>query len=174
MPGDTIDRVFLDFSSTKLRELASRIDTCLAQLTEEQVWARGGENENAVGNLVLHLCGNVRQWIIASIGGEPDTRQRDREFGARGDMPVADLRRRLSTTAAQAGAVIAGVPADRLTQRLVIQGYDVSILEAIYHVVEHFANHTGQIIFVTKMRTGTDLGFYRHLSTPSAHSQTVP
>ena len=174
MPEITIDRAFLDFSSTKLPELASRIDTCLAKLTEEQVWARGGDNENAIGNIVLHLCGNVRQWIVAGIGGEPDLRQRDAEFAARGGLTIEQLRDRLSSTVAQAAVVIGAVTAPRLTDRLSIQGYDVSVMDAIYHVVEHFAMHTGQVIFATKMLTGIDLGFYRHLATTAAHSHKVP
>ncbi len=171
MAETSTDRLFLTFSTDKLRQLASRIDTCLTQLTDDQVWLRGGENENAVGNLVLHLCGNVRQWIISSIGGEPDHRERDREFSARSGAAAADLRERLNATVSQAIAVIDGVTAQRLADRLKIQGFDVSVLEAIYHVVEHFAMHTGQIIFVTKMLTGTDLGFYRHLSSAAARNQ---
>jgi uncharacterized damage-inducible protein DinB len=167
------DRLFLNFSIDKLQQLASRIDTCVSQLRDEQVWTRGGENENAVGNLVLHLCGNVRQWIIASIGGEPDHRQRDREFSARGGVDKAELQQRLSATVSQATAVIDGVSEQRLADRLTIQGSEVSVLEAIYHVVEHFAMHTGQIIFVTKMLTSSDLGFYRDLSS-AARQNRVP
>jgi len=174
MPQTGIDRAFLDFSSTKLRELASRIDTCLSQLTAEQIWTRGGENENAVGNLVLHLCGNVRQWIVASIGGEPDARQRDAEFAARGGLNTQQLRERLESTVAQATGVLNAVTTQRLSDRLTIQGYEVSVLDAIYHVVEHFAMHAGQIIFITKMLSGTDLGFYRHLSASAAHSEKAP
>lgn len=174
MPETAIDRIFLDFSSAKLRQLSSRIDTCLGQLSDEQVWARGSENENAVGNLVLHLCGNVRQWIIASIGGERDARQRDAEFAARGGVEIQELRARLSATVEHAAKVIEKIDTGRLSDRLTIQGYGVSVLEAVYHVVEHFANHTGQIIFATKMLTGTDLGFYRHLSSQAAHGEKAP
>jgi len=160
-----IDRLFLDFSTDKLEELASRIEICLDRLSEEQVWARGQENENAIGNLVLHLCGNVRQWIISSIGGEPDRRQRDGEFAARGGTSKQQLLERLRTTVEEAVSVIRALPAERLTERRVIQGYEGSVLEAIYHVVEHFSMHTGQIIFATKMLTSADLGFYRHLQS---------
>src|SRR5579864_7666126 len=98
MTENRIDRLFLDFSAAKLRELAPRIDACLAQLNNEQVWARGAENENAVANLVLHLCGNVRQWIVSGVGGQPDERERDREFSARSGVSTAELRQRLSDT----------------------------------------------------------------------------
>jgi uncharacterized damage-inducible protein DinB len=154
---------FLIYSASKLRELASRIDVCLDQLSEEQVWARGKESENAVGNLVLHVCGNVGQWIVSTIGNRPDTRDRPSEFAARGTATTDQLRERLRTTIESAVAVIEQLTAAQLAPRHTIQGYDVSVLEAIYHVVEHFSMHTGQIIFATKLLTAADLGFYRHL-----------
>ena len=159
---------------SKLRQLTERIGTCLGKLNEEQVWARGHENENAIGNLVLHLCGNVRQWIIAGVGGQPDARARDAEFAARGGVTVADLNNRLRQTVDEAAGVIETVTPARLSQRLLIQQYDASVLEAIYHVVEHFSMHTGQIIFATKMLTGADLGFYGHLRSASAHGEKTP
>src|SRR5271157_1338997 len=140
------DRVFLDYSASKLQQLAGRIEDCLNRLTGEQVWARGSESENAVGNLVLHLCGNVRQWIVAGVGGQADIRRRDEEFAARGGVPVPQLVELLRATIADATAALRTVTAERLEQRVTIQKYDVTVLEAIYHVVEHFSGHTGQII----------------------------
>lgn len=171
MSAASVERQFLDHSIETLKVFATRIETCLGMLNEEQIWARGNENENAIGNLVMHLCGNVRQWILANIGGQPDLRQRDGEFSARGGLSTADLLERLRGTVAEAVALIDAVTPQRLLDRRVIQGYDVSVLEAIYHVVEHFTLHAGQIIFATKMLTGTDLGFYRHLSTAAAQGQ---
>ena len=156
--------MFLECSIRRLRELAPGIETCLGKLTPEQVWARGGENENAIGNLVLHLCGNMRQWIVAGVGGRTDTRDRDAEFAARGGISMPELSARLRETVEEATAVIAALAPERLAAQLVIQGYRVSGLEAVYHVVDHFSMHAGQILFATKMLTGADLGFYRHLS----------
>src|SRR5438477_10075683 len=96
MMEQALDRIFVDFSQKKLLQLSAGIEDCLARLTAEQVWARGSENENAVGNLVLHLSGNVRQWIIAGIGGKPDIRVREREVAARGDVEPAGLGERLN------------------------------------------------------------------------------
>jgi uncharacterized damage-inducible protein DinB len=158
MTEETIHHLFLGYSSSRLQQFSSHIEKCLVQLTDEQVWARGGENENSVGNLVLHLCGNMRQWIVAGVGREADTRRRDDEFSERGGLTSRDLTERLVTLVTQATAVIDGVSGQRLSDRLVIQGYEVSVLDAIYHVVEHFAMHTGQIVFMTKMLTGTKLG----------------
>jgi uncharacterized damage-inducible protein DinB len=168
----TLGGEFLGYSASKLRELALRIETCIGELSEEQVWARGKESENAVGNLVLHLCGNVRQWIVSAIGGQPDHRVRDAEFAARGSVAKGELFARLRSTVEEALRVIGGLTEEQLSARHSIQGYDVSVLEAIYHVVEHFSMHTGQIIFITKLVTTADLGFYRHLE--SAGSTTAP
>jgi len=173
MPAGT-DRVFLDFSAKKLHQLSSRIAECVGKLKDDEVWARGHENENAIGNLVLHLDGNVRQWIIASIGGEPDRRVRDAEFATRGGTSPAELIKQLDDTVTQAVAVLETLKPERLTHRVTIQNYEVSVLEAIYSVVEHFGQHTGQIIFATKMLTGQDLGFYKHLKASTAHAEKTP
>ena len=171
---DALHRLFLDCSVRRLELSLSRIEACLGKLTEEQVWARGSENENAIGNLVLHLAGNVRQWIVAGLAGAPDTRERDREFSARGDISIPELTERLRGIVAEAAAAIAAVAPERLAERVVIQKYDVSVLEAIYHVVEHFSLHMGQIVFATKLLTGSDMGFYAHLRASAAHREKTP
>jgi uncharacterized damage-inducible protein DinB len=169
-----VDDFFVDYSVNKLRQLFGRIETCLASLTPEQVWMRGGDNENAIGNLMLHLAGNVRQWIISGVGGQADTRDRDAEFAARSGLTLEQLKTLLRDTVEQSVSVIQQVPPERMADRLVIQGYPVSRLEAVYHVVEHFSMHTGQIIFATKMLTGANLGFYRHLESRATHGQSQP
>lgn len=166
------ERVFLDYSAAKLDELAGRIVDCLGRLEPAQVWARAGENENAVGNLVLHLCGNVRQWIVAGIGGAADVRDRAREFAARSGPAAAELAAQLKAAVAEARRMLEELPDDRLCRRVRIQGYDLTVLEAIYHVVEHFAQHAGQILYATKRFTGADLGYYRHLDRPRHARQT--
>ncbi len=160
----TSDEIFLKFSADKLDQLLGRIQDCLARLTPEQIWTRNSENENAVGNLVLHLCGNVRQWIGSGVAGLPDHRKRDTEFDARGGMAPAELAELLKTRVAEVSLIIRDLPVTRLTERITPQGHDVTVLEAIAHVVEHFSQHTGQIILLTKMLTGDDLGYYQHLS----------
>ncbi len=168
-----VERIFLDYSIRKLTQGAGRVGECLAQLTEEQIWAKGGANENAVGNLVLHLCGNMQQWVISGVGGAPQTRDRDAEFAASGGLAVAELQSLLHRTVEQAITVIQSVPPERLPEMIRVQNYEIKVLEAIYHVVEHFSGHGGQIIFVTKMMTGQDLGFYKHLKY-SAHTERTP
>ncbi len=171
---DTCERIFLDHSARKLRLHAGRIEDCLGRLTEEQVWARSTGNENAVGNLVLHLCGNVRQWIVSGVGGEPDVRQRDAEFAARGDVASADLAAHLRGVVEEAVTVLEPLASNRLAEHLTVQGYHLTVLEAIYSVVEHFSGHTGQIIYATKLLTGEDLGFYSHLRATAPHAERTP
>jgi uncharacterized damage-inducible protein DinB len=159
----SVESLFLHAAVEKLQEYQGRIEVCLEKLSDDLLWTRGCENENAIGNLTLHLAGNVRQWIVCSLGDQPGQRDRDGEFDARGGFSAADLSRTLRETVDSAAAIIAGLNTEQLTRTYDIQVYQVSGVEAVFHVVEHFAHHTGQIIFATKMLTGTDLGFYRHL-----------
>ena len=159
----TSDEIFLKFSADKLEQLHGRIQDCMARLSPEQIWTRSSENGNAVGNLVLHLSGNVRQWIGSGVAGLPDHRQRDTEFDTRGGQSSAELAALLKTRVSEAAKIIRAVPAARLTERILPQGYDVTVLEAIAHVVEHFSQHTGQVILLTKLLTGADLAYYQHL-----------
>lgn len=169
----SLEGVFLDCSVRRLRQLASRVEDCLGRLTDEQVWYRGSANQNAAGNIVLHLHGNIGQWILSGVGGAPDTRRRDAEFAAQTGPGSRELAARLAERVNEAVAVLRGLSAEALARRVRIQEYEVTALEAVYHVVEHFAQHTGQIIFITKAATGQDLGYYAHLSR-GAHGQATP
>lgn len=154
---------FIRVSRQQLQIGRDRIDACLRRLSVEQIWNRDHEVENSVGNLVLHLCGNLRQWILSGIGGEPDRRERAREFAAREPLAADELLRRLAETVGAADTVLAGLTEERLLEERRIQAYEVTVLHAVHHVVIHFAGHVGQIIWATKHATGQDLGFYRYL-----------
>lgn len=156
-----------EFVRVSRRELATsfkKIESAAARLPEEEVWGRRNENENSVGNLLLHLEGNVRQWILGGIGGAEDHRRRDSEFAQRDAIPLDELLERLSLTLEEADAVIGSLTEEQLMETRVIQGYELTVLQAVYHVVEHFGGHTGQILWAVKNRTGQDLGFYAHLA----------
>lgn len=159
-----IEEDFLRTAAGKLVENLERIETCVAKLPADSLWARSSENENAVGNLLLHLDGNVRQWILSGIAGAPDTRDRPSEFSARSGATSETMLTTLRATVCEAVDVIRSLPHRRLTERVLIQGYDATVLSAIFHVVEHFSGHTYQIIFLTKRTTGEDLGFYGELA----------
>jgi hypothetical protein len=155
--AQSITSDFLDVSCRRLGQMTEYLTACVKKLTEEQIWRRHGAYENAVGNLVLHLCGNARQWIMHGVGGAPDVRIRDKEFSADGGMSGAELIALFEATMAEAKAVIAAVPAERMVERVTPQGRDVSVLEAIYQVVGHVQQHVGQIILVTKQMLEKDL-----------------
>jgi uncharacterized damage-inducible protein DinB len=137
-----------------------KIRKCLELLDDGDLWWRADETNNSVGNLILHLCGNVRQWIISGLGGEPDLRQRSREFSERTHVPRSELLARLEETLQEAERVLAAFDSDALLAERTIQGFQNTALQAIFHVVEHFSFHTGQIIYITKLRRGVDLKFY--------------
>src|SRR4051812_4968291 len=159
----TLEDDFLTSAADKLAENLDRIETCLTELPPAALWARDSEHENAVGNLLLHLEGNVRQWILSGIGARPDQRDRPSEFSARTGANAPVLVARLRGTLGEAVALIRSLPHSRLAETVSIQGFDTSVLSAIFHVVEHFSGHTYQIILLTKRFTRKDLGFYGYL-----------
>jgi uncharacterized damage-inducible protein DinB len=164
--SDHLSRAFLDFSRQKLRgELWPRICTCLDILSDDQIWWRPNDQSNSIGNLLLHLNGNVRQWIVSPLGNTPDHRDRDSEFAERRHSGQADLRAVLDQTLKEVDSILGRLTTAELLENYTIQGFEnVTAVQAIYHVVEHFAMHYGQIVYITKLLTETDLGFYRHLS----------
>jgi len=155
--NNEITALFLDYSCKKLDGMTDNLRVCLGKLTDAQIWERHGPHENAVGNLVLHLCGNMRQWAIHGVGGEKDVRVRDAEFNADGGLSGTQLMETFASTVAEARAIIASLPAERLVERVTPQGRDVSVLDAIYQVVGHVQQHVGQVILLTKQMTRHDL-----------------
>jgi uncharacterized damage-inducible protein DinB len=156
---------FIDASRVFLTEdFLPKLKFCLEQMSDEDIWWRPNEQSNSAGNLTLHLCGNMRQWILKSIGGMEFQRDRDAEFAERGPISKVDLIRSIETTVTDVAGTLANLEENTLLDRFLVQGYDTSQLQAIYHVVEHFSYHLGQILFIYKMRSGKDAGFYRHLA----------
>jgi uncharacterized damage-inducible protein DinB len=141
-------------------EYLPKIERCLEQLTDDQIWWRPNNESNSIGNLVMHLCGNARQWIVCGLGSAPDTRTRDAEFARRDPLPRAELLLLLGSTIADVEAVLRQLDPSTLLETRKIQGSDVEVLEAIFHVTEHFSMHAGQIFLLTKLMTATDLRFY--------------
>ena len=136
-----------------------RLTRCLQELSETDIWWRPNSASNSVGNLVLHLEGNIRQWIISSLGGEPDRRDRPREFAERGPIPRPKLIAGLRSAVTKATRVLQEVSARDFKRLYTIQGFRVSGMTAIQHVLEHFAYHGGQIVYVTKLKQQMDLSF---------------
>ncbi len=142
------------------REYPIKIRRSVEVMPPDRIWWRPNESANSVGNLLLHLSGNVRQWIVSGVGGQVDVRRRNMEFAARGGAAAPALLDGLDTTLREADAVIRGLLPSELLERRKIQGRDTTVMEAVYHVVEHFAGHTGQIIWIAKMSAPGNVRFY--------------
>lgn len=157
---NSASELFLAHSVRKLEQMTGAITLCLGKLTDQQIWRRDHPNENTVGNLVLHLCGNVQQWIGSSLAGDPDIRNRPAEFSF-ANLTRDQLQQRLSDTMSHAIDVLKRFPPDRITETVTTQNGPSTALETIYQVVGHFQQHAGQIIFATKQMTAEDLQIYR-------------
>lgn len=138
-----------------------KIEAAVASLPDADLWWRPNPESNSVGNLLLHLSGNLRQWIVSGVGGAPDRRDRPAEFARREPLPRADLLGSLRAAIQDADQVLAAADPAALMAPRRIQGREVSVLAAVYHAVEHLAHHAGQILYIAKLRSGADLGFYR-------------
>ncbi|MGA3129504.1 MAG: DinB family protein [Terracidiphilus sp.] len=164
-PEAELTALFLDCSRKRLfGEFWPRIKACVATLTPEQIWWRPNEASNSIGNLLLHLNGNVRQWLVVSFNREEDKRNRPAEFAAQEGGTAAELLDRLGATLDEAAKVLDRLTIDELLAPYEVQGYHTRGLDVVYHVVEHFGMHYGQIVYITKLVSGKDLGFYKELN----------
>lgn len=157
------DLISSDFKSQSLHYLhlnTPRIEKCLGLLSEVEMWQRPNAASNSVGNLILHLCGNIRQYIISGLGQQPDTRERDVEFAANEGFTKQELLQKLTDTVAEAATVIELADDTNLLTERKVQGYTLTGIGIIIHVVEHYSYHTGQIAFWTKLLKDEDLAFY--------------
>ena len=152
--------LYLAASRNTLRSALTKIRHCLEQLSEEDLQWRASEAQNSIQNIVLHLCGNLRQWIVHGVGGAPDRRDRAREFSDRTPIPKAALLRRLQETVNEADQILDALPAERLTEKRRVQGFEVTVLEAILDSVSHFVGHTHQIVYITRLRLGEAYRFH--------------
>ncbi|MBI4850711.1 MAG: DUF1572 family protein [Acidobacteria bacterium] len=156
-----ISQTFINGSQTFLKnDFLPKIEACVERLTDEEIWWRANEESNSIGNLILHLSGNVRQWIISGLGNEPDHRIRQEEFDERSHIPKQELILKLKTAVEEASEVLKSLDPKILLENRKIQGKDISVIYAIYHVVEHFAMHTGQILLLTKLNSNKEKSFY--------------
>jgi len=157
--------LFLEFSRDKLlKQYWPRLRTCVEQLSDEQIWWRPNDASNSIGNLILHLNGNVRQWLVVSFNRQEDARDRPAEFNERTGISGSALIERLGATMEQASQVLARLTESDLLSSFEIQGHHVTGLAAVYQVLEHYGVHYGQILYVTKLLREKDLGFYSALN----------
>jgi hypothetical protein len=142
-----------------LSEGMHKIEHCVGQLSDEQLWWRPRPEMNSIANLMLHLSGNLRQWMINGITGAPDTRNRPREFGDRSNKPKAELLAKLQSTVKDVDEVLASLDAEKLTTQRRIQGWEVTVIEALFSAVPHFRGHVQEIIHMTRVQLGEKYQF---------------
>jgi hypothetical protein len=167
----TVGRAYIEQARKHLADRTERIKHCVGQLDDSQVWWRAHDSMNSVGNVLLHLCGNLRQWVVSGVGGEPDTRDRPAEFAERGPIPRDELLRRLKAVVDEADAALAALDESRLLEPRRIQGFDETVLSAVWDSLTHLSGHTQEVVYVTRLQLGDR---YRFAWTPSTPEQGAP
>lgn len=158
---ESLAAAFIRESISRIEMNTPKINKCVQTITDEQIWQRPNAASNSIGNMLLHLCGNIGQYILSSLGNNPDNRDRDREFETGGGFSKAELMEKLIRTVSEAVDIIDATGEEGLMQVHRVQGFDLSGMGIIIHVTEHYSYHTGQIIFWTKLLTNKDLEFYK-------------
>jgi uncharacterized damage-inducible protein DinB len=157
------------------KEYPIKLRHCVAALPREAVWARANDGSNSIGNLLVHLTGNVSEWILGGVAGRPVNRYRAAEFEQKAGGDGKTLLDNLESVLRECDAVLASLGEKDLERTIVVQARDTTVLSAIYHVVEHFAMHTGQIVMMTKIHAPGAIRFYEDaggLATPLWHKGT--
>lgn len=156
------ERYFIECCRTKLvKEYLPKIILAVEHLSDNDLWWRTYETNNSIGNLMLHLTGNITQWAFQHLGGNTFQRNRDAEFAERTHLPKDELIARLTRAVTDVDTVLAEFPTEKLRLLYHIQKYQVTGLEAILHITEHFSYHVGQIVYISKLRSGQDLKMYQ-------------
>lgn len=149
-----------EFKRRVFEESYSRIFKCLDSLDENQIWYAPNKNVPSIGNLVLHLCGNMRQWILSGLGHKPDNRERDKEFVPHQNIRKSELVFLMENLRVNVREVLLELPDGFTEKRITIQGFNETGLSVLTHVMEHFSYHTGQITTLAKIQQNKDLGYY--------------
>lgn len=158
--NDLIIGLKAEFKRRVFEESMVRIQKCLQELSEEQIWHRPNAQLSSIGNLILHVCGNAKQWICSGIAGQPDFRERSKEFETDQQLSKSELMELLNKTKTQLDTCVEVLDANDLLRKRKVQVFDEHPLSVLIHVIEHFSYHTGQITWQTKLFTERDLKYY--------------
>lgn len=154
MNDDPIGIQFIEESKKHIILARDRINHCLAQLQDQDIWWSPAEGCNCIGIILQHLCGNLRQWIIAGVGGEQDIRERPKEFLIEEQLSKEAIQLKFNTLVGDVLAILIQLPPERLSDKKRIQGFDNSLLGALYVAVTHLELHAGQIVYITRLKLG--------------------
>ena len=156
---DSLRRAVATEACDELDSALQIIRHCVDQLSDDQLWWRPAESMNSVANLILHLCGNVRQWVVSGIGEAADVRERQKEFDQRNSALKAELMQQLESAVADAKVVLSDISVEALLRVRRVQGNDVTGMQAIFHSVSHFRGHTQEIVHMTRFQLGDSYKF---------------
>lgn len=171
MDSPTPGQAFVKEIRRRLAQCHERIRHCVDQLDEAQLWWRPQSAMNSIANLLLHLAGNLRQWIVSGVGGAPDHRNRPAEFAARDMIPRDELLRTLADAVAESDATLSRLTDAQLLESRRIQGFDETVLSAILDSIPHFNGHTQEIVFLTRLQLGDA---YRFAWVPQTKEEGAP
>lgn len=160
MKNTPLAQEFIEQAIYRLDESTRMVRASFAELSDDDIWKRPNPASNSIGNLILHLRGNMTQYVLSALGGMPDARVRDAEFAAREGYDKDTLLALLEATVEQVKAAVRNADEANLLRERPVQGFRLSGLGIVLHVVEHYSYHTGQIAFWTKILKNKDLGFY--------------
>jgi hypothetical protein len=163
-------QAFIEESKTRAKTSQDRINHCLAQLEDEDMWWAPDNTCNCIGIIIQHLIGNLRQWIISGVGGEPDIRDRPREFRIEDETAKSELQKGLNQVLGEVIETYAQLKEDALLEVRTIQGFERTVLGAIYGTMTHLELHAGQITLLTRLRIGSR---YREYWKPANKEQRV-
>lgn len=159
-PNKDFEIEFIAQANYRMDESLRMIKKCLDQLSEEMIWKKPNSVSNTIGNLILHLCGNITQYGITSLQNLEDQRNRDKEFETTSGYSKDELFEKLKSTVTKAKQSFGNTDTQELLKKRRVQGFEFSGIGNIVHVVEHFSYHTGQVALWTKLLKNKDLGFY--------------
>lgn len=155
--------LILEIRRRLIGECQERTLKCLDLLTEAEIWHRPNDKSNSVGNLVLHLCGNVRQWLFSTLGGQADVRQRQVEFDARESHDRASLKNEIVDLMYHADKLLSELRVEDVLQTYSVQGFEENGISILVHVTEHFSYHVGQMTYFVKAHKNLDVAYYAGL-----------
>jgi hypothetical protein len=167
----SVGQAYIAMARRHMADRVARIKHCVDQLDDAQVWWRPQESMNSVANVLLHLCGNLRQWMISGVGGLSDTRNRPGEFSERDAIPKSELMNRLDAVIAEADATLSGLNEAHLLAARRVQGFEETVLSTIWESLTHLSGHTQEIIYITRLQLGDR---YTFAWTPAAPEQGAP
>lgn len=164
MIDQVLDIIKEEFHRRLIEESYARIEKCVSLLTVDEIWRKPNKNSNSIGNLILHLNGNVTQYVCAGIGGKKDIRERDLEFSYQEEQSKEALLNMTRECLNKANAIIQEKKPDKLARKVEVQGFQETVMSIIIHVIEHYSYHVGQITYFTKLIKDVDTGYYAGLN----------